>query len=95
MNSNYKHHEIEESKGDLLKKIAFQIRAYSMRKIVAQDEIADLSKCMHHNYENFEALQIWQDRNAFLKQEIEFCNKQISAYQNNDHKSKIIPDRLL
>lgn len=95
MNSNQKHHEQEETESELKKKIAYQIKNYSMRKIVAQDEIANLHRCFNDLNDNLELFQIRQDRNAFLKQEINFCNGQIKAYKENDNKNKIIPDRLL
>lgn len=106
MNSNSKFHESVQSTETLLNsagltvsvmqaKINHMIKGYLYRKLSAQDELADISRVQQNDPFNADMSGVWNSRKKQLLDEIEFCNKQIKAYQENDDKAKIIPDRLL
>lgn len=95
MNSNSKFHEMEEDKDNLACKIARQIYNYKVRKACASDEYADVYRYRDtlppHSDLRFAVNQKLRD----IQEEINLCNSQIKAYQENDNKAKLIPDRLL
>lgn len=79
----------------LAAKINSQIKSYQLRKLSAQDEYADITKVKLHSPYNLDMLSVWNRRLDQLDDEIAFCEFQIDAYQNDNNKVKIIPDRLL
>ncbi len=82
-------------KAILQSKINYQISNYRMRVLSAQEEIADLTRCISFNSHEYLMLSEWRSRISVLLEEIKFCKNQIYAYENNNNKAKIIPDRLL
>jgi hypothetical protein len=106
MNSNSKHQDNQQDKASeidkisgasaiMAAKIAYQIRSYSFRLCSANfrlKELNDYSVVMRE--EGFDRLMLRQEIKN-LKEEIRFCEIQVRAYQENDNKAKIIPDRLL
>lgn len=86
---------MEADKDNLAAKIAKAIYQYKIRKLSAGEEFADV-------YRYRGTLPLYSDlRYAVnkklndLQEEINLCNAQIKAYQENDNKAKLIPDRLL
>lgn len=76
-------------------KINYQIQNFLYRKLSAEGEVADLARCISFNPTDYEMLSQWRKRISVLMEEIKFCKEQIWAYENNDNKRKIIPDRCL
>ena len=106
MNSNKKFHDHSDSSDINLKhfesasmllasKIQYQIKQYTMRKLVASDEISDLIRSLNHHDTDYDLHRNWHERIQILRTEIAFCEEQITAYKNNNEKLKIIPDRIL
>ena len=95
MNSNSKFQELQEEQRVLVQKINYTIRNYKLRRLCASDDLADVVRIRSQNSDNYDMLPVWDARIFQLREEIEFCNRQIKAYAENDNKMKIIPDRLL
>jgi hypothetical protein len=95
MDSNRKYHENQEASTELASAVNREIYRYKLRKLLAQDEYADVVRYR-------DKLELYSDlrlaSNIKLKEiqaEIDLCNEQIRAYQENNNKAKLIPDRLL
>lgn len=106
MNSNSKFQEQEEqilkeqeaaaaAKKLLQEKVRYQIDTFSMRILSAREELKLLTTAILVDAQDSAALFAYRQRVRFLCDDIIFCKKQINAYRDNDHKSKLIPDRLL
>ena len=106
MNSNSKYQENEQIKASesenlsgasaiLQAKINNQIKGYQMRKLSAQDELSNFARVLPVDLDDYSYMADIRKRVVVLRDEIDFCKKQIIAYQTNDNKAKIIPDRLL
>jgi len=95
MNSNQKHQENQETSNTLVSKINEEIRKYKVRKLLAQDEYADVCRFRDKQALYSELRSGAAKKLKDILEEIELCNGQIRAYQENDNKAKLIPDRLL
>lgn len=95
MNSKSKIEEIVEQQDLLQQKIRYQVKNYLYRKLSAQEEIADLNRTLVRCDLSYEEKFTVRQRILSLKEEIAFCVGQITAYENNDNKAKIVPDRCL
>ncbi len=106
MDSNRKAHEYEDSavqekiefaskQAVIALKIQQEIRRYTLRKLLAQDDIANISKLIRTESDNEDMLSLWRTWLVDLHDEVSFCSSQLLAYRNKDEKSKVIPDRLL
>lgn len=95
MDSNRKYQEQEQEKEDLRGKIQREIHRYRVRKLLAEEEFADVSryrdKCDMYSDERYKC----NERLKQIRDEIDFCKRQITAYVNGDDKAKIIPDKCL
>ncbi len=95
MDTNRKFQELQEEKESLAAKIARKIYHYKVRKLAAGEEYADVYRYRGtlppHSDLRFAVNRKLQE----IQDEINLCNSQIKAYQENDNKAKLIPDRLL
>ncbi len=87
--------KIREASAIMAAKIQHQIKSYQLRKLSAQCEYADLFRVTPVDLDDYSYMPDIRARRVLLQQEISFCTEQIRAYQENDNKAKIIPDRLL
>lgn len=95
MNSQQKHNQEASGKNPLALAIKREINNLKLRRALAQEKKNDLQSKVIGNFSDWEYRFSARKEISELVLEIDFLTSQIIAYENDDNKAKIIPDRLL
>jgi hypothetical protein len=95
MNSQQKFMENETELATMQQKINQEIKTYTLRKLVAADELANCHRSRQQNSEDYALYNHYTELIAKHVEEIEFCSKQIKAYSTKDFKAMATPLRNL